>query len=198
MPETKEQKLLALYTRMRGKNLPLKDNAQHLVFGEGPGDAAVMLIGEAPGRKEDELGRPFEGSAGRELNQLLAEAGLKRKDVYITSILKYRPPDNRNPRKPEIESHAPYLIEQIRIIEPEVLVPLGNFATRFLLSHFGGMRPKDIPGISACRGYFYRLSIHGCPYKVLPVYHPAAILYNRKLTRIMETDFKKIKSRKGN
>jgi len=185
----KQRRLQNLRRRMRAKPLPLKKGARRLVFGEGAPDASVMFIGEAPGRKEDESGRPFVGLAGRELTRLIAHAGLRREDVYITSVLKYRPPKNRNPRQSEIEAHAPYLIDQIRIICPQKLVTLGNFATKFILSHFRGVSPKEVPDISLCRGTACDISIAGRRVTVMPVYHPAAVLYNRGLAGVLASDF---------
>lgn len=115
-------------------NCELKKDA-NLVFGKGNPDAKIMFIGEAPGKKEDEKKEPFVGRAGTELNKCLEHINLTLNDVYIANILKYRPPKNRNPTKQEIIIHAPYLIKQIEIIQPKIICPLGNFATKFVLAN---------------------------------------------------------------
>jgi uracil-DNA glycosylase family 4 len=189
----KHKRLHALYLSMRRADLPLKNTARHMVFGEGDPDASLMFIGEAPGRTEDEKGRPFVGPAGRELNRLLDAIDCKRDEIYITSILKYRPPENRNPRMDEIMAHAPYLMKQISIIEPEIIVPMGNFAAHCILSLFGGVRHKNISKISGCHGRIFRVVIDSRPCKVIPIHHPAAVLYNRALAGVMKADFIKIK-----
>ena len=193
MAKSCKKELEQLKEEMRKADLPLKENAQNLVFGEGNPRASIFFTGEAPGRKEDEQGKPFVGMAGRELDKLIGLAGMNREDVYITSILKYRPPDNRNPRRREIDSHTPYLLRQIEIIKPVVLVTLGNFATRFILSCSGRMKEKEVPQISECHGTLYKVDIglHHC--MVMPLHHPAAILYNRKLTEIVHNDIIKLK-----
>ena len=112
---------------------PLGQTRTILVFGVGNPHARVMFVGEGPGRNEDLRGEPFVGAAGQKLNGLLAEAGLRREDIYIANVVKCRPPGNRNPKPEEIEACAPFLREQIRSIWPDVIVCLGNFATQFIL-----------------------------------------------------------------
>jgi len=138
----------------------------------------VMFIGEAPGKQEDLGAEPFIGAAGQYLNSLLALAGLKREDIYIANVLKCRPPENRDPRPEEIEICTPFLREQVRAINPEVLVTLGNFATRFIL--------KTDQGITGLRG---QVHITG-RFSVLPIFHPAAAIYDRSKEAIMEDDFR--------
>lgn len=147
------------------------------VLGEGNPNAEVMFIGEAPGQKEDELGRPFVGPAGQFLNELLGTIGLKREDVYISNVVKYRPPNNRDPTPEEKEACMPWLMAEIAIIKPRVIVPLGRHA----LGHF-----------------FTNISItaaHGKPQKltddvtVFPIYHPAAALHNGNLRQSLFDDF---------
>jgi DNA polymerase len=139
--------------------------------------AEVMFIGEAPGKNEDLGAEPFIGAAGQYLNSLLALAGLERKEIYIANVLKCRPPENRDPRPEEIEVCTPFLREQVRIISPEILVTLGNFATRFIL--------KTDRGITGLRG---QVHITG-RFSVLPIFHPAAAIYDRAKGSIMEADF---------
>ena len=131
---TKDQELENIKQKILEKNLPLKDTSKNLVFGKGNPNAKIMFIGEAPGEKEDEKGVPFVGSAGKELDRLLSLIELKIDDVYIANILKYRPPNNRNPSIDEIEMHTPYLIEQIKVIEPKIIIPM----------HYDGSDPKQI------------------------------------------------------
>ncbi|GIU69481.1 MAG: DNA polymerase [Candidatus Woesearchaeota archaeon] len=172
---------------------PLKDSARNLVFGKGNPDAKIMFIGEAPGEKEDELGMPFVGAAGRELDKLLNIIGLTIDDVYIANILKYRPPNNRDPTKEEIYRHTPYLIEQIKIINPKIICTLGNYATKFILASFNVEKMKTIPGITKLHGKLKEIQIGSNIVKVIPLYHPAAMLYNPVLRTIIEKDFIEIK-----
>lgn len=176
------------------KNLccPLKDSATNLVFGKGNPDAKILFIGEAPGAKEDILGKPFVGSAGRELDKLLNKINLTIDDVYISNILKYRPPKNRNPTSAEIKAHTPYLLKQIEIIKPQVICTLGNYATKFALANFKQEGMNKIEGIAKIHGVVKK--IDGLDdLTIIPLYHPAAMLYNPKLRPILEEDFIKIK-----
>lgn len=162
------------------KKCPLHEGRQNVVFGKGAPDVDVLIIGEAPGKNEDEQGMPFVGRAGQYLDQLLKLAGLEPQDVYIANVLKCRPPSNRNPRADEILQCAPYLRAQTSIIDPKVIVTLGNFATRFIL--------KNEEGIT---------HLHGKPvacgkFTVFPVYHPAATMYDRKKKEALEADFEKL------
>lgn len=147
------------------------------MFGDGDPHARVMLIGEAPGREEDLSGLPFVGAAGKLLSELLAHAGLSRHEVYIANVVKCRPPGNRNPKPEEIERCAPFLEEQIRLVDPMVIVTLGNFATRFVLGTREGI--TQVRGVARPVGG--RL--------VLPVFHPAAIVYDRSKRDILFEDF---------
>lgn len=188
----KKNKLLALYRKMQNAELPLKRTAKHLVFGEGDSSASLFFIGEAPGKKEDESGRPFVGAAGRELESVLKAVGLNREDVYITSILKYRPPKNRNPRRKEIKAHTPFLLKQIEIIMPDIIVPLGNYAAEFILSLKGTGYSVGRFQISAYHGKVFSIKLNNHRCAVIPTYHPAAILYNRRLLPLVVSDMKKI------
>ena len=156
----------------------LSEARSNLVFGVGNPDAEVMLIGEAPGKQEDLGAEPFIGAAGKYLNSLLALAGLQREEIYIANVLKCRPPENRDPRPEEIEVCTPFLREQVRAINPEILVTLGNFATRFIL--------KTDRGITGLRG---QVHITG-RFSVLPIFHPAAAIYDRNKEAVMEDDFR--------
>lgn len=160
------------------KKCPLWEGRTQVVFGEGNSDARVLVIGEAPGKNEDLQGEPFVGAAGQYLNELLGYAGLERKDVYIANILKCRPPGNRDPLPEEIEMCTPYLREQTRTINPEFIVTLGNYSTKFIL--------KTEVGITRLHGKVQRAG----RFKVFPVYHPAAAIYDRNKREALESDFK--------
>ncbi len=136
-----------------------------VVYGVGNPDADLMFIGEAPGMHEDKQGEPFVGAAGQLLNRMLEEIGIARADTYIANVVKCRPPGNRDPETDEIESCTPWLIEQISLIQPRIIVTLGNWATKFVL--------QTQQGITRLRGQ--RFSWHGRT--VIPTFHPAAILH---------------------
>ncbi len=160
---------------------PLGDTRTTLVFGVGDPDADVLFVGEAPGRNEDLKGEPFVGAAGKLLDELLASAGLDRSQVYIANILKCRPPNNRDPQAEEIAACTPFLREQTRIIDPEVIVTLGNFATKFIL--------KTNTGITRLRGTVQKAG----KFTVLPIFHPAAALYDRTKADVLFEDFAVLK-----
>lgn len=157
----------------------LHRSATHGVPGEGNADARIMLIGEAPGWHEDQQGRPFVGNSGKFLSELLEQAGLRREDVFITNVVKHRPPGNRDPLPDEIMACARYLERQVAIIDPDVVVTLGRFSMA-----------KFFPGERISR-------IHGEPREiggrlVVPMYHPAAALHNGSLKGAIEEDFRKL------
>jgi uracil-DNA glycosylase family 4 len=160
---------------------PLGRTRTQVVFGVGDPRARVMLIGEAPGKNEDLAGEPFVGAAGQLLNELLAHAGLERCDVFIANVLKCRPPGNRDPEPIEIETCTPFLREQIRLIEPRVLVTLGNFATKFVL--------KTDTGITRLHG---KVQSAG-RFTVLPIFHPAAAIYDRTKRDDLFADFDRLR-----
>lgn len=157
----------------------LAETATQLVFGEGNPEAQLVFIGEAPGKNEDEQGLPFVGAAGRFLNEMLDTIGLKRADVYITNIVKYRPPENRDPLPSEKVEFLPYLRAQLGIIKPKIVVTLGRHSMDSLL-----------PGLQISK-------VHGQPkrYKgqvYMPLFHPAAALYNGGMRQTLIEDFKRI------
>lgn len=168
---------------------PLKDAATNIVFGKGNPDAQIVFIGEAPGEKEDLQGIPFVGRAGQELDKLLNKIGLTLDDVYICNILKYRPPKNRDPTIEEMKSHTPYLIEQLKIIQPKIIATLGNYSTKFVLGGFTPDNMNTVKGISVLHGKEQEVEFNGFTCKVVPIYHPAAMLYNPKLRITFEEDF---------
>ena len=159
------------------RKCPLADGRTQTVFGVGDIEARVMIIGEAPGKNEDLQGEPFVGKAGQYLNELLAVAGLTRDDVFIANVLKCRPPGNRDPRPEEIELCTPFLREQTRTIDPEFIVTLGNFATKFIL--------KTDVGITRLRGTVQQAG----KFKVFPIFHPAAAIYDGSKREALENDF---------
>ena len=175
--------------------LPLKVTATNLVFGKGNPDADIVFVGEAAGRNEDLQGIPFCGAAGKNLDKLLEKVGLSLEDVYICNILKYRPPENRDPLPYEIEAHTPYLMKQIKVIKPRVVCSLGNYATKFFLSLGDVDLMKGQPGITEIHGVVQDIEIDGLKIKLIPLFHPAAIIYNRtKLTPLWEADMKVVKN----
>lgn len=157
---------------------PLWEGRTNVVFGVGSPEARILVIGEAPGKNEDLQGEPFVGAAGKYLNELLAHAGLKREDIYIANILKCRPPGNRDPLPEEIEMCTPYLRNQTRAINPDFLVTLGNYSTKFIL--------KTEIGITRLHGKVHQAG----RFKVFPVYHPAAAIYDRSKREDLEKDFR--------
>lgn len=168
---------------MLAADLPFKDTAKNLVFGEGNPEAKILFLGEAPGRNEDETGKPFIGQAGNILTKLLEGIGIKRSNVFISSILHYRPPKNRDPKPSEIEIEAQFVDEQIKIIDPKIIIPLGRHSMKKFL-------PKETIGIS--HGKPFKVTWQGKERIIIPMYHPAAVLYRRNLLKTLEEDFKKI------
>ncbi|HUC87464.1 MAG TPA: uracil-DNA glycosylase [Candidatus Saccharimonadales bacterium] len=154
----------------------LAASATQLVMGEGSPDSEVVFIGEAPGATEDKLGRPFVGAAGKFLDEMLASIKLARSDVYITNIVKYRPPDNRDPLPEEVAAFKPYLLEQLAVIQPKLVVFLGRHAMNVFLPQLK---------ISQAHGRAFRRS--GQVY--MPLYHPAAALYNGGMRDELLSDF---------
>ena len=168
---------------------PLKDAATNMVFGKGNPQAKILFIGEAPGEQEDLQGLPFVGRAGKELDKALHTIGLTIEDVYVANILKYRPPKNRDPTTQEIQNHTPYLIEQIKIINPTIIATLGNYATKFVLNGFVAKGMQKIQGISLLHGKVHEQRLDDVTVKVIPIYHPAAMMYNPKVREAFEHDF---------
>jgi uracil-DNA glycosylase family 4 len=159
---------------------PLSLTRSNAVPGEGPPDAAVVVIGEGPGRNEDLQGRPFVGAAGTQLDGLLRDAGLGRGDVYITNVVKCRPPENRRPTRAEADACQPYLERQLRQLRPRVVVLLGDSALKRFL-------PDE--SLSSAHG---RLFEHE-GLAIFATYHPAAMIYNRALEMVSREDFKELR-----
>jgi DNA polymerase len=157
----------------------LHEGTTHAVPGEGPANADIMFVGEGPGFHEDQQGRPFVGAAGQFLEQLLASINLTRQDVYITNVVKHRPPGNRDPQPDEIAACRPYLDRQIELIKPKIIVTLGRFSMQLAFS-----------GVTITR-------VHGMPKKVgdviyFPMFHPAAALHQPRYRSLIEQDVLKI------
>ncbi len=162
------------------------------VVGSGNLGSKIVLVGEAPGRKEDELGSPFVGSAGKLLDKLLCEAGLNRDSLFITNIVKCRPPNNRRPKKSEIRSCEPYLYNQLRVIKPEIIAPMGNSSVSFFFDHYN----LGKAAIGDVHGKKYLVNEDWGPVSVIPLYHPAAAIYNRRLLEELTQDMKTLASLK--
>ena len=158
----------------------LCETRTNIVFGDGDPHARVLIVGEAPGKNEDLQGKPFVGAAGQFLDELLEEAGLKREEVFIANVLKCRPPSNRNPQADEIEACAPFLREQTQSIDPWIIVTMGNFATQFIL--------RTGTGITRLRGTVQQAG----RFVVLPVFHPAAAIYDRSKRDVLLEDFRQV------
>lgn len=185
MSLNKQKKLNELNDRMlKCSQCVLRATCKQVVPGEGSADAEIMLIGEGPGQKEDELGRPFVGAAGKFLEEMLASISLKREEVYIVNIVKCRPPANRDPLPEEAEACWPWLLEQIKIIDPKLIVTLGRHSMERFLP---GMK------ISRVHGKAMRREVEGIGRQVFyTLYHPAAALYNGGMREILIKDFRRI------
>ncbi len=179
---TKQTELDALKAEILAAEVcpELAAQAMQLVMGDGSPDADIVFIGEAPGKKEDEMGLPFVGASGKFLNEMLAAAGLNREDVYITNIVKYRPPNNRDPRPAEKAAFWPYLLRQIEIINPRVIITLGRHS---------GLAFMPSMQIGRDHGQAQQLQIGGRRRTIIPLYHPAAALYNGRLRATLVSDF---------
>ncbi|EKE25890.1 MAG: hypothetical protein ACD_5C00008G0001 [uncultured bacterium] len=181
----KEEKLNKLNTLMSVcSRCTLHCGASRVVSGAGNPEAEIIFIGEAPGKKENELGIPFVGSSGRILDKMLNSIKLKREDVYLTNIIKCRPPENRDPLPEEVIQCLPWLEKQIEIISPKIIVTLGKYALNIFLPDkkisevHGRLIEIDFPKIGKL--------------KIFPVHHPAAARQNKKTRAIFEEDFQKI------
>ncbi len=186
---TKQGQLEAIAERIVADSVTpeLAEQATQLVFGEGNPEAQVVLIGEAPGKQEDIQGKPFVGASGKFLNEMLEMIGMKREDIYITNIVKYRPPDNRDPTPAEKKAFLPYLQSQLEVIQPKIVVTLGRhsmncFLPDLQISKVHG-QPKRV-----------KLSLKGdsddtLTVVILPLYHPAAALYNPLQRQTLIDDF---------
>lgn len=179
---TKQTEMAALQEMIVAKEVcpELRRSATQLVMGAGSLDAKIVFIGEAPGKNEDEQGVPFVGAAGKFLNEMLTLAGMNRDEVYITNIVKYRPPNNRDPLPNEKQAFWPYLIRQLQIIDPLLVVTLGRHSMEYFL-----------PGksIGQIHGQPKRIQFGDKKIVIVPLYHPAAALYNGGMRQLLMDDF---------
>lgn len=170
----------------------LAKQAMNLVMGDGNPDAEIVFIGEAPGKNEDLQGLPFVGASGKFLNEMLDSIGLNRGDVYITNIVKYRPPENRDPTPAEKQIFLPYLQRQLEIIKPKLVVTLGRHSANCFDSK---LKISDQHGLlSEMELNFTNVGTKSYKVGFLPLYHPAAALYNGKMRSVLMEDFAKIPS----
>ena len=178
----RREELTSVYREARGctRCPELARTRKQVVFGAGNADADLMFVGEAPGAKEDELGIPFVGAAGKLLDELLAEVGFTRADVFVANVLKCRPPGNRDPLPAEIDNCQDYLMRQVELIQPRVICTLGNFATKLL-------RGEPV-GISRLHGQAEIVTVGNRAVRLYPLYHPAAALYTRSLLDTLRAD----------
>ncbi|MGH2991470.1 MAG: uracil-DNA glycosylase [Solirubrobacterales bacterium] len=182
---SRRDRLVELYREASAcTRCPLSETRTRVVFGSGDSDADLMFIGEGPGAEEDRQGLPFVGRAGAVLAELLDEIGLSREDVWISNVVRCRPPGNRDPQPIEVESCQPYTYGQIDLIQPRVIGTLGNFATRLLT---GSRAP-----ISRVRGTPQVHSLAGRAVFLMPLFHPAAALRTPSLMESLREDFRKL------
>jgi uracil-DNA glycosylase len=184
-PKQRREELVELYREVSScARCPLSQTRTQTVFGAGNANADLMFVGEAPGAQEDLQGIPFVGRAGKLLDELLAENGLDRGDVFIANVLKSRPPANRDPEPSEIEACKPYLYRQVELIEPTVICTLGNFATKLLT--------RSSTGISRVHGVPQVHKVGGRSVQIFPIFHPAAGLRTPRVKEQLREDFTKL------
>lgn len=166
-------------------------NKVYPVIGEGSHYAKIMFIGEAPGKNEAETGRPFCGMSGKILDELLRHIEIKREDVYVTNIVKDRPPFNRDPLPEEIEIYGPFLDRQINIIQPKVIATLGRFSMAYIMNKFG--LGSELKSISQIHGKIFEAESSYEKIKIIPLYHPAVAVYNANSKETLKKDFEILK-----
>jgi DNA polymerase len=169
---------------------PLCKTRRTAVPGDGSARSKTVFVGEAPGRSEDAQGRPFVGAAGKFLDELLSEIGVSREDIFITNVVKCRPPRNRAPKSLEVQTCTPYLDRQMRIIKPKFIVTLGNHATAYVFSKTG----LPFSGITLVHGKAHEAMILGMKVTLFPMFHPATVLYNPKYKTVLRQDFQSLKA----
>jgi uracil-DNA glycosylase family 4 len=186
----KEERLEEIARQIRlCRRCGLCDGRLNAVPGEGDPESPVVFVGEAPGREEDEQGRPFVGFAGKLLDRLLEEAGLRREDVYIANILKCRPPGNRRPKSDEMRKCAQHLDAQLEVISPMIVAPMGNSAVVQMMKKYGLKRER----IGRVHGEVLPVEASWGSVCLFPLYHPAAVLYNRRLQKELKKDLESLK-----
>ena len=169
------------------KNCKLKENASNLVFSDGNPNSKVMIVGEGPGANEDKEGLPFVGRAGQLLDKMLHAINLSRKNVYITNVVNYRPPENRKPTEKEVERYLPYLKKHIEIIKPQIILLLGSTAMSAIL--------QDTDVISKMRGKWYEIEINKCKLSSIVSFHPAYLLRQPEQKKFSWIDLKMIRDK---
>lgn len=187
---TTEQQLDELRSTILRENIcpDLAAQATQLVMGDGNINADIVFIGEAPGKKEDEQGIPFIGAAGKFLNEMLAAAHMDRSNVYITNVVKYRPPNNRDPSPEEKTAFLPYLIRQLEIINPKAVVTLGRHSMEYFLPD---VKISEVHGQAIRQKSVYQDSTEH-EWLIIPLYHPAAALYNGGMRQTLIDDFVRV------
>lgn len=183
--ENKKARLEQIKADIKASNIcpDLAKTATNLVMGVGNADAQIMFIGEAPGKNEDLQGEPFVGAAGKFLDEMLELVGMKREDVYITNIVKYRPPNNRDPEPSEKKAFWPFLLQEIDVIQPKIIATLGRHSMEYFLP---GMK------ISVIHGQPKRIRLGTGKVVILPLFHPAAALYNSSMKDTLISDFQAV------
>ncbi|MGC9132955.1 MAG: type-4 uracil-DNA glycosylase [Nanopusillaceae archaeon] len=176
---------------LKCKRCPLYQFKKNYVPGDGNPNSKILFIGEAPGRDEDIQGKPFVGKAGQVLNENIKNIfNLDRKDVYITNVVKCRPPNNREPKDEEIKACSIWLEKQLEIIQPEIIITLGHYSTKWIFEYFG----IKFNSIMKDRGKIYKVNKWGKEIKIIPTLHPASTLYHKEWRELFDNDFKLIKS----
>jgi uracil-DNA glycosylase len=184
-PEERRDELVSVYREMCDSHAcPLRDVRIKLVFGAGNANADLMFVGEAPGAMEDQQGLPFVGRAGKLLDELLLEVGIRRSEVFITNVICCRPPGNRDPLPDEIAACKPYLYRKIELIEPTIICTLGNFATKLLTG--------NPTGITRVHGRPQEREVGGRLVRLFPIFHPAAALRTDSIRQLLREDFAKL------
>jgi uracil-DNA glycosylase family 4 len=187
-----DEKIKDLHEEVRRcQKCPLGKSRIHAVPGDGSVSARIMFIGEAPGAFEDQQGIPFCGKAGKVLDELLAVAGLKRRDIFIGNILKCRPPNNRNPQIQEIKACTPYLDRQMELIKPKIICCLGNFSVRYIMEKYN--LAAKVQGITKIHGKIFITDASYGKIKIIPLFHPAVVTYDLNKKPILAKDFQQLK-----
>lgn len=181
----KKTRLDQIKADIKAKNIcpDLAKTATNLVMGVGNADADILFIGEAPGKNEDLQGEPFVGAAGKFLDEMLGLVGMKRGDVYITNIVKYRPPNNRDPLPDEKKAFWPFLLQEINVIQPKIIATLGRHSMEYFLTEMK---------ISQVHGQPKRIKLGNDKVVILPLFHPAAALYNGSMRETLISDFQAV------
>lgn len=192
MPQNKAQEMKKIEDELFSLDSPLvqerRENKALPVIGEGNLNSQIVFIGEAPGKKEAQTGKPFCGASGKLLDSLLEEINLDREDIYITNIVKDRPTDNRDPKSEEINQYASLLDRQLEIIKPKVITTLGRFSMKYIMQKFN--LEEKIEEISKIHGKIFKTNSSWGQVHIIPLYHPAVAIYNRKQLPTLQKDFK--------